>query len=125
MHRRTFCGWMLVVMVLVAVPARAQVAVANALADLTALRSKVGSPDTRTRVDATHRVWSIALAQADSSVKLMALDLMREPINSEIINVRSVRCRLSSETISRYCAFRSASGTPTTRRGLPARLTRW
>ena len=88
MHRRTICGWVLSVLVLSAIPAQAQVAVATAIADLTALRNKVGSADTRTRVDATHRAWSIAMAQADSSVKLLALDLLRDPVNSGSDHIR-------------------------------------
>jgi len=89
MHRRTICGWVLSAIVLTTIPAYAQqVAVANALAELTTLRSRVGSADTRTRVGATHRVWSIALQQTDSSVKLMALDLMREPANSGSDHIR-------------------------------------
>ncbi len=88
MHRRTICGWVLSAIALTAIPARAQVGVANAIADLTALRNKVGSADTRTRVDATHRAWSIALSQTDSGVKLMALDLMRDPVNSGSDHIR-------------------------------------
>jgi hypothetical protein len=39
---------------------------AGAMADLVALRDKVGNPDTRTRVDALQRVWSIALGSPDT-----------------------------------------------------------
>jgi hypothetical protein len=58
------------------------------LAELTSLKGKVGSPDTRTRVDATHRVWSIGVANGRSDVKLAALALLLEPVDSGSDHIR-------------------------------------
>src|SRR5262245_64394728 len=58
------------------------------LAELVSLRDKVASPDTRARVDATHRVWTIALASPDSDVKLSALKLLAEPVGSASDHIR-------------------------------------
>ena len=88
MRTRIVCGCVLSIVVLSVGPALAQVNVANALADLVALKAKVGDADTRTRVDATHRVWQIALSIADPKVKLSALDLLREPLGSSSDHIR-------------------------------------
>ena len=58
------------------------------MGELVALKGKVGSPDTRTRVEAFHRVWSIALASTDSEVKLTALQLLAEPVGSSSDHIR-------------------------------------
>ena len=58
------------------------------LAELVSLRDKVGNADTRVRVDALHRVWSIALGSANSEVKLASLDLLREPVGSASDHIR-------------------------------------
>jgi hypothetical protein len=58
------------------------------LAELAGLRNKVGDADTRVRVDAFHRVWTIALASETSEVKLMALELLKEPVGSSSDHIR-------------------------------------
>jgi hypothetical protein len=58
------------------------------LAELAGLRSKIADPDTRTRVDAFHRAWSIALSTDSLDVKSSALDLMREAIASASDHIR-------------------------------------
>ena len=88
MPRQMFPGWALVAIMLTAAPALAQQDLAKALADLNALRSKVGNAETRTRVDAFHRVWSIALASPDAQVKTLALDLLKEPVGSSSDHIR-------------------------------------
>jgi hypothetical protein len=52
----------------------AQSGVTGQLAELVALKDKVGNADTRVRVDALHRVGSVALVSGDSEVKVTALD---------------------------------------------------
>ena len=73
-----------VLAVIVAGPAPlfAQADLAADLAQLTALRSAMGSPETRVRVDATHRVWSMATASPHSEVRMQALALLEEPAGS-------------------------------------------
>ena len=75
-------GWILIFILTNAFPALAQAELAKALAELTALTSKVGSADTRTRVDAMHRVRWIALSRTEADVKLKALELLREPVGT-------------------------------------------
>ena len=58
------------------------------LADLIALKDKVGNADTRVRVEALHRVWSIALASPESEVKLTALGLLVDPAGSASDHIR-------------------------------------
>lgn len=58
------------------------------LAELNSLKEKVKDPDTRTRVDAFHRVWFIAMTSDDSNVKTLALDLMKEPVASASDHIR-------------------------------------
>lgn len=61
---------------------------ATQLAELMSLQDKVRDADTRTRVDAFHRVWSIALASDSSEVKSSALTLMAEPAGSSSDHIR-------------------------------------
>jgi hypothetical protein len=61
---------------------------AAAMAELIAQRSRVSSGDTRTRVDATHRVWSVALASPESQLKMEALGLLLEPVGSSSDHIR-------------------------------------
>jgi hypothetical protein len=65
-----------------------QPGMATSMSELMALRDKVGSADTRVRVDAMHRVWSIALASNDSEIKMASLDLLREPAGSASDHIR-------------------------------------
>lgn len=58
------------------------------LAELFALKSRVGNADTRTRVEAFHRVWTIGLTSPEAEVKLSALDLMTEPVSSASDHIR-------------------------------------
>lgn len=58
------------------------------LAELNNLKDKVKNPDTRTRVDAFHQVWTIALASENTDVKILALDLMAEPVASASDHIR-------------------------------------
>src|SRR5215510_1371818 len=58
------------------------------IAELISLREKVASPDTRTRVEATHRVWTVGLAANDSEIKLTALQLLAEPVGSSSDHIR-------------------------------------
>jgi len=69
-------------------PVAAQGNVAWHLAELANLKDKVRDPDTRTRVHAFHRVWTIALGSEDSEVKLRSLELMSEPVGSASDHVR-------------------------------------
>jgi hypothetical protein len=61
---------------------------AGQIAELISLREKVSSGDTRTRVDATHRVWTIGLTTADPEIKLTALQLLAEPVGSSSDHIR-------------------------------------
>ena len=58
------------------------------LAELIALKDKVANAETRVRVEALHRVWSIALASPESEVKLTALGLLLEPAGSASDHIR-------------------------------------
>src|SRR5512135_2879315 len=58
------------------------------LAELNSLKDKVKSADTRTRVSAFHRAWTIALASDDADVKTLALELMKEPVASASDHIR-------------------------------------
>jgi hypothetical protein len=68
--------------------ALAQATDATDLAQLVALRDKVGHAETRVRVAALHRAWSLALASSSSDVKLAALDLLGEPAGSSSDHIR-------------------------------------
>jgi hypothetical protein len=61
---------------------------AGQIAELISLREKVSSADTRTRVDATHRVWTIGLTTADPEIKFTALQLLAEPVGSSSDHIR-------------------------------------
>jgi len=61
---------------------------AGEIAELISLREKVASVDTRTRVEATHRVWAVGLTTADPEIKLTALQLLAEPIGSSSDHIR-------------------------------------
>ena len=76
------------VILLSVVSAAAQTSAVGQLAELVALNDKVGNADTRVRVDALHRVWSIALASSDSEVKVAAIGLLLEPIGSSSDHIR-------------------------------------
>ena len=76
------------VVLLSVVSAAAQTSTVGQLAELVALKDKVGNADTRVRVDALHRVWSIALASSDSEVKVAAIGLLLEPIGSSSDHIR-------------------------------------
>jgi hypothetical protein len=66
----------------------AQTTEGRQLADLLALRDRVANADTKVRVDALHRVWSIALGSGDSEIKLAALALLLEPVGSSSDHIR-------------------------------------
>ena len=76
------------VVLLSVVSAAAQTSTVGQLAELVALKDKVGNADTRVRVDALHRAWSIALASSDSEVKVTAIGLLLEPIGSSSDHIR-------------------------------------
>src|SRR5258708_21479308 len=61
---------------------------AGRIAELISLREKVASPDTRIRVEATHRAWAVGLASADPEIKLTALQLLSEPLGSASDHIR-------------------------------------
>jgi len=65
-----------------------QSTLAAQMAELNGLKDKVNSADTRTRVAAFHRAWTIALASDDSRVKILALELMKEPVGSASDHIR-------------------------------------
>lgn len=67
---------------------QAQSALGVQLAELGSLREKVKNADTRTRVAAFHRAWSIALESDSPEVKTVALELMREPVASASDHIR-------------------------------------
>jgi hypothetical protein len=88
-HRLLGAAALLAVPVLLAPPpTHGQASQAETLAELIALGSKVGAAETRVRVDALHRVWSIALAAPDAPTRLTALKLLREPIGSSSDHIR-------------------------------------
>ena len=81
--------WISLIVAGAALPAMAQSSTdALQLAELTSLKGKVGSADTRTRVDATQRVWSVGVANGRSDVKLAALALLLEPVASSSDHIR-------------------------------------
>ncbi|HMF90675.1 MAG TPA: hypothetical protein VKL40_08535 [Candidatus Angelobacter sp.] len=61
---------------------------AGQIAELISLREKVASADTRTRVEATHRVWTVGLATSDPEIKLTALQLLAQPVGSSSDHIR-------------------------------------
>lgn len=58
------------------------------MAELASLTDKVRDADTRVRVDAFHKVWTIAMASENSDVKIRALELMGEPVGSMSDHIR-------------------------------------
>jgi hypothetical protein len=58
------------------------------LAELIGLKDKIKNSDTRTRVEAFHRVWTIALESDSSEVKMTALGLMAKPLGSSSDHIR-------------------------------------
>lgn len=97
------------------------------LAELTALKGKVGSADTRTRVDATHRVWSIGVTNSRSDVKLAALALLLEPVGSSSDHIRMpamyaiTEIAASSADVPVKVAALNAMGEPLRSEQVPAR----
>jgi hypothetical protein len=88
MNRRMAIAGVLTGVMLSTAPIGAQSGVTGQLAGLVALKDKVGSADTRVRVDALHRVWSVALASGDSEVKVTAIGLLTEPVGSSSDHIR-------------------------------------
>jgi hypothetical protein len=76
------------IVLVVAVSARAQSTSGSSLADVIAQRDRVRNADTRVRVDALHRVWAAALASPESAVKTAALELLKEPAGSASDHIR-------------------------------------
>ncbi len=68
--------------------ASSQSSLGTQLAELTKLKDKVANLDTRTRVDATHRVWTIGLSSLHSEVKITALELLGDPVRSASDHIR-------------------------------------
>jgi hypothetical protein len=75
---RRSLGVCLLTSVLLPAVAAPQSPLATVLAELYALQAKVGDADTRVRVAALHRVWTLALASPDAEVKVIALGLLAE-----------------------------------------------
>ena len=65
-----------------------QTGLGSQLAELTRLKGKVADADTKTRVDALHRVWAIGLASTYSEVKSSVLELLLEPAGSASDHIR-------------------------------------
>jgi hypothetical protein len=86
--RHSLAAGLLLALFLAPTPSAAQGAQAARLAELIALGGKVGATDTRVRVDATHRVWAIALAADDAQTKATAITLLRAPIGSSSDHIR-------------------------------------
>ncbi len=59
------------------------------LTELNGLKDRIKDPDTRTRVWAFQQVWTIALLSERTNVKLLALDLMKEPVASASDHIRT------------------------------------
>ncbi len=82
-------GCVLAAVVMIAAAATfAQADLVAQLGELASLTAKVADPETRVRVSAFHRVWSIAMHSDNSEVKLRALELIREPIGSVSDHIR-------------------------------------
>jgi hypothetical protein len=60
----------------------------TSVADLMGLRDRIANPDTRTRVDATHKVWRIGVESPDRETKLTALQLLGQPVASASDHIR-------------------------------------
>jgi len=65
-----------------------QSSLGSEIIELTGLRDRIRAPDTRTRVDAFHRVWAIGVATTHPEVKSSALSLLLEPVNSSSDHIR-------------------------------------
>ncbi len=78
----------LAALVMSSAPGFSQGDIAAQLAELAQLKAKVGNSDTRVRVTAFHKVWTIGLASPDSGVKTTALDLLLEPAGSMSDHIR-------------------------------------
>ena len=83
--RKTAAGVLSIV--LLGVEAKSQSTVGQ-MADLIALKDKVGNADSRVRVDALHRVWALGLGAGDSEIKLTAIGLLVEPAGSSSDHIR-------------------------------------
>jgi hypothetical protein len=58
------------------------------VADLMKERERIANPDTRVRVDATHKVWRIGVESSDRETKLTALQLLGQPVASASDHIR-------------------------------------
>ncbi len=88
----------LVISIAAALAQSAQGTLGSQLAELNSLKDKVKDADTRTRVAAFHRVWTIALASDSSDVKILALNLMKEPLASASDHIRMPAVYAVAET---------------------------
>lgn len=84
---KTIAGTLSVALLTTAM-AGAQSSAVGQMAELISLKDKVGNADTRVRVEALHRVWSLALASGDPELKLTAIGLLAEPIGSSSDHIR-------------------------------------
>jgi hypothetical protein len=73
-----------IMLLLASTSALAQISVA----DLMRERERIANPDTRTRVDATHKVWRIGVESSDRETKLTALQLLGQPVASASDHIR-------------------------------------
>lgn len=69
-------------------PAFSQSSLGAQLGELATLKAQMGNAETRTRVEALHRVWAIGLASPHSEVKLGALGLLQDPVGSALDHIR-------------------------------------
>jgi hypothetical protein len=87
--RRRHAAMALAAALLATVPLSAQVSDASQLAELTSLRNQIRNGNTRIRVPAMHRVWSIGRASSRTDVKIAALSLLKEPVDSSSDHIRT------------------------------------
>jgi hypothetical protein len=78
----------LVVMVLLTGTGVSQSSTISQLAEIASLRNNIADPDTRTRVDAFHRVWAIAMSTDSLEVKSSAIEAVRAPVASASDHIR-------------------------------------
>ena len=114
----TSCGWVGSV--------EAQKTDALYLAELVSLKAKAAKMDTRTRVDATHRAWSIGVASTRADVKLAAISVLLEPIDSSSDHIRMPAMYAVAEIaaagdVSVKVAALNALGAPLRSEQVPAR----
>lgn len=88
LHKLKFVVACVVAIVMFAGSSVAQNQTMTQLAEVISLKDKIKNPDTRTRVDAFHRVWLIGLESDSSEVKLAALGLIAEPVASMSDHIR-------------------------------------